>query len=64
VGPRICLDAVARRNNKEKSLDHVSRLEDIRYPEHLFDYRTVGGRPGRPLKRLLDAVERAKQINY
>jgi len=34
----------------------MSRMEDIRYPKHLFDYRSVGRRrrrPGRPSKRLL-----------
>jgi hypothetical protein len=40
---------------KQKRLDHVSKMEDIRYPEKLLDYRPIKRRrPGRPLKRLLD----------
>jgi len=36
-------------------VNHASRMEDIRYPEQLFDYRpTERRKPERPLKRLLD----------
>jgi hypothetical protein len=45
---------------KQKYLNHVSRMEDVRYPKQ-FDCRPIGGggggrrrRTGRPLKRLLD----------
>jgi len=36
---------------KQKYLNHICRMEDIRYPKQLLDYRSIG----RPLyKRLLD----------
>jgi hypothetical protein len=41
---------------RHKWLNHVSRMEDIRHPRRLIDYRPIGRRrrrPGRPLKRLL-----------
>jgi len=34
---------------KQKCLNHVSRIQDIRYPKNLLDYRPIGRRPGRPL---------------
>jgi hypothetical protein len=37
----------------QKLLSNVIRLEDIRHPEQLPDYGLMGGRPGRPMKRLL-----------
>jgi hypothetical protein len=38
---------------KDRWLNHVSWMKDIRYPEQLFDCRPIGKcRPGRPLKRL------------
>jgi len=40
---------------KQKKLHNFNRMEDIRYPEQLLDYRPIGRRrPGRSLKRLLD----------
>jgi hypothetical protein len=36
------------------TLDHVSRMEDIRYPNLLLDYRSIGRGTGRPLKSPLD----------
>jgi hypothetical protein len=46
-------------------LNHVSRMEDIRYPEQLLDYQPIGRRPGWPLKRLLDRhIMKLKQIIY
>jgi len=38
---------------KQKWLNRVSSMEDIRYSKQLLGYRPVGRRPGRPLKRLL-----------
>jgi len=35
---------------KQKWLNNVSRLEDIRYLEQLLDYRPIRRRPGRLLK--------------
>jgi len=28
---------------------HVGRMQEIRYPERLLDYRPIGRRSGRPL---------------
>jgi len=39
---------------KEMRLNHVSRMEGIRYPRRLLDYRPMGTRPGRLLKRRLN----------
>jgi hypothetical protein len=39
---------------KQKWLNYVNMMENIRYPEKVTDYRPNGRRPGRPLKRLLD----------
>jgi len=49
---------------KQKWLQHVSRLEDIRYPEQLLDYRRIGRRPGRQLKRQTDKTVRSIQVTY
>jgi len=39
----------------QKWLNHVSRMEDIRYPKQLLDYRPIGrGRPGRSIGRPLE----------
>jgi len=45
---------------KQKWLNHVSRMEDIRYPEQVLDCRHVGRsiNPGLPLKRPLDGYNR------
>jgi hypothetical protein len=41
--------------NRRRITWHFSRMEDIRYPEQLLDYRPIERRrSGRPLKRLLD----------
>jgi hypothetical protein len=40
---------------KQKRLNQVSRMEDVRYPKHFLVCQPVGRRRrGRPLKRLLD----------
>jgi hypothetical protein len=42
-----------RAQYKQNRLNHVSRMEDIRHPKQL-DYRPIGRRLGRHLKRLLE----------
>jgi hypothetical protein len=49
---------------KRTLLYHISRMEDIRYPEQLLDYRPMGRRPGRPLKRLLDGYNRETETGH
>jgi hypothetical protein len=39
---------------KQKWLNNVRRMEDIRYPKQLLDYPLIGIKPGRTLKRLLE----------
>jgi hypothetical protein len=45
---------LAQYKNK-KWLNQLRRMENVRYPKQLLDYRPIGRlRPGRPLKRLQD----------
>jgi hypothetical protein len=45
---------------KQKWFNHVSRIEDIRYPQQLLDYQLHGKRrPGE-----VDTVMRLKQVIY
>jgi hypothetical protein len=39
-------------------------MENISYPKQLLDYRPIGRRPGRPLKRLLDGYNREAEIGH
>jgi len=39
---------------KRKWLNLVSRMEDIRYPKQILDYRPIGRRTRLPLNRILD----------
>jgi len=32
--------------HKQKCLNSVRRMEDIRYPKQFLDYRSIGKRPG------------------
>jgi hypothetical protein len=56
----IVLYQSSSKEYEQKSLNHVSSMEDIRYPQQLLDgYRPIGGqRPGRPLKKLRDGYIR------
>jgi hypothetical protein len=50
---------------KQKWLNHVISMENMRYPNQLLDYRPIGRRrrrrrPGLPLKRLLDGCHEAQ----
>jgi hypothetical protein len=41
---------------KQKRLNHVNKMEVIRYPKQLLDYRPIGRRrPGRLLKETAEA---------
>jgi len=50
---------------KRKWLNDDSRLEDVRYPKQLLDYRPIERRrPGRPLKRLLDGYSHEAETGH
>jgi hypothetical protein len=52
---------------KQKWLNHVSRMEDIRYPKQLLDYRIWGRirkRFGWPLDYKTDIIVRPKCVIY
>jgi hypothetical protein len=49
---------------KQKCLNHVSRMEDIRYPKEIPDYRPVGRRLGRPLNRPQDEYNREAETGH
>jgi len=50
---------------KQKWLSHVSRMEDIRFPKQLLDYRPIRRRTGRPLRDYeTDKIVRRKQVVY
>jgi len=50
--------------HKQKWLNRVRRMEDIRYPQQLPDYRCVGRRPGRLLRKLLDGYNREAETGH
>jgi hypothetical protein len=47
---------------KQKLLNHVTRMEDSRYPEQFPDYLPIG--IGRPLKRPLDGYSREAETGH
>jgi len=49
---------------KQKWLNHVSRMEDMRYSKQLLDSRPIGRRPGRLLKRPLDGCNRETETGH
>jgi len=49
---------------KQKLLNRVSRVEDIRYPKQLLDYRPIERRLGWPLKRLLDGYSSEAETDH
>jgi hypothetical protein len=38
-------------HHKQKCLNHVNRMEGIRYPKQILDYRTIGRRRRRRRRR-------------
>jgi len=50
---------------KQKWLNHVSRMKNIRYPSQILDCRSIGRRrTGRSLKRLLDGYSRGVEAGH
>jgi len=50
---------------KQRRLNHVNRMEDVRYQKQLLDSRPVGKRrPGRSLKRPLDGYNREAEVGH
>jgi hypothetical protein len=74
VSDELKVDPVGRKlaQHKQKRLNRVARMEDIRCQKQFLDYRPVGRRrrrrrrPGRPLKRdsWTDTVVRQKRVIY
>jgi len=60
VSEELKLDSVKKKlaQYKQKCFNHVSRMEDIGYPQHVLNYTSIKRRPGRTLKRLLDRHNR------
>jgi hypothetical protein len=52
-------------DQKNKIIWNVNRMEDIRYPKQLLDYRPIGRRrPGRPLKGQLDGYSSEAETGH
>jgi hypothetical protein len=50
---------------KQKRLNYVSWMEDIRLSEQVLDYRPIGRRrPGRQLKTLLNGYSREAETGH
>jgi hypothetical protein len=54
-----------RPQDKRKWINHVSRVEDIRYPKQILDYRPIDRKtPVRPLKGLLEGYNREAETGH
>jgi predicted RecB family nuclease len=49
---------------KQKLLNHVSRMQDIRYLKQMLEYRPIERKPERPLKRQLCGYNRVAETGH